>query len=220
MPTRSCLDLTRLRRWRSWRRARDGLGEHNDHDQRLMTSPTRLLAGGRRPGGELSRLEDLLERLDARLDIPLGHLVEGVQVRGEIHVTRGDPRPVLLRIHQPAEEILGRLGVLAVGKHAVRHGHERVVALAGGRRVQAVLVTPISGRSRLAETMMLGVVGARIWLVRKTLLLAGSSHPMHPRCRLALELLDVLHGLLDSLGSSATFLPSLSMPSRRRTRGG
>src|SRR4030095_12087970 len=78
--------------------------------QRLITSPCWRLAGAG----------------------PAGSFVEGVQVRGEVHVAGGDPRTVLLGVHHPAQEILGCLRVLAVGEHAMGHGDERVVALAGG----------------------------------------------------------------------------------------
>src|SRR6266849_3707268 len=100
------------------RRARAGLGEHVDYHPAVDDGAMRAVHRGR-PRRELPGLEDFLERLDARLDVPLGHLVEAVQVRREVHVTRGDPWPVLLRVHRPAHEILGRLRVLAVSEHAV-----------------------------------------------------------------------------------------------------
>src|SRR6476646_10161075 len=63
------------------RRTRDGLGKHVDDDPAVDHFAVPAI-GGRRPRRELARLQHLLERLDARLDVPLRHLVEGVQVRG------------------------------------------------------------------------------------------------------------------------------------------
>src|SRR6267143_1681270 len=67
------------------RRARDGLGEHVDHDPAVDHFPM-LAVGRRRPRRELAGLQHLLERLDARLDVPLRRFVEAVQVWSEIHI--------------------------------------------------------------------------------------------------------------------------------------
>jgi hypothetical protein len=119
--------------------------------------------GGRRPRRQLAGLEHLLERLHPRLDVPVGELVERVQVRGEVHVAGGDPRPVLLGVHDPAQEVLGGLRIRTVREDTVRDRHERVETTGRALGIQAVLdhlahVRQIAlGRHHDA----VGVVGAR-----------------------------------------------------------
>src|SRR5262245_55981271 len=60
------------------RRARAGLGEHVDDHPAIDDRPVRPVGRGR-PRRQLPGLQDLLERLDARLDVPLRDLVERVQ---------------------------------------------------------------------------------------------------------------------------------------------
>ena len=180
------------------RRARDGLGEHVDHDPAVDHFAV-LAVGRRRPRRELAGLEHLLERLDARLDVPLRHLVEGVQVRSEVHVARGDPRAVLLRVHHPAQEILGRLHVLAIGEHAVRHRHQRVVALTvGALGIEAVLdhLAHLGQVALGGDHDAVGVVGARDLAGQESLVVVRVQPPDAVfDARFLVEPLHVLHRL-------------------------